>query len=354
MTIQELPEPLTPAECDLTDYKFMPLHVERLRRSKGWLIAKKRPELGFYMINLWSSSWHEVPAASLEDDDDMLCELALCDPKKWSKVKEVVMRGWVKCSDGRLYHEIVAEVALEAWDGKRKQRSRTHAATEARRQRREAEQHNDAEQCPQRDDVRNVDCNVERDDDVTFTKGREGKGIEGKESKSPSLRSDTDAPVLSLNSPKPKSSEPEGFTEFWKVFPRRTAKGQALKAYAAALRRAFPQEILAGAKRYAASRVGEDERFTKHPATWLNALCWTDEPSAAAAPVLPLSDEDPNRAHCRLFKEKRIWPGPWGAPPLMSDGTPNPDCTVPKAILVEYGFLPPPSPANAQQKANAA
>ena len=30
--------------------------------------------------------------------------------------------------------------------------------------------------------------------------------------------------------------------------------------------------------RYAAQRDGEDPQFTKHPATWLNGKCWTDEP----------------------------------------------------------------------------
>lgn len=129
-------EPLVAPEVDLRDFKFMPLDVTRLRRSKQWLIARRRPEIGFYALNLWAASWHEVPAASIEDDDDVLADAAMCDPRKWKKVKEDVLRGWVKCSDGRFYHPVVAEKAREAWAAKMSQRSRTESARQAKQQRR--------------------------------------------------------------------------------------------------------------------------------------------------------------------------------------------------------------------------
>lgn len=119
-----LPDPLVPAEVDLRDFSFMPLALHQLRRSKQWLIAKRRPELGFYCINLWAASWHEVPAASLEDDDDVLADLAMCESEHWAEVKSEVLRGWIKCGDGRLYHPVVAEKALEAWAGKLEFRER--------------------------------------------------------------------------------------------------------------------------------------------------------------------------------------------------------------------------------------
>src|SRR6185312_11503598 len=77
------PTPLTPADCDLRNYPWMKLDVVRLRRSKTWRIqAKRNPELGFYHMNLWAASWHELPAASLEDDEDVLADLAMCDPER--------------------------------------------------------------------------------------------------------------------------------------------------------------------------------------------------------------------------------------------------------------------------------
>lgn len=126
--MSELPQPLTPVDCDLTDFPFIPLQIMRLRRSKAWLAAKRNPSLAFYMINLWTASWHEIPAASLEDDDDMLAEFAMCDPVKWDKLRVAILRGWVKCSDGRLYHPTVAEKAIEAWNSKLDQRWRTECA----------------------------------------------------------------------------------------------------------------------------------------------------------------------------------------------------------------------------------
>lgn len=113
-----LPAPPVPADADLTDFKFMPLEVARLRRSKAWLICKRRPEVAFYMLNLWTASWHERPAGSLEDDDDVLADAAMCPPDRWAKVREHAMRGWVKHSDDRLYHPVVAEKVWESWLGK--------------------------------------------------------------------------------------------------------------------------------------------------------------------------------------------------------------------------------------------
>lgn len=112
------PDPPVPADADLSDFKFMPLEVARLRRSKAWLICKRRPELAFYMLNLWTASWHERPAGSLEDDDDVLADAAMCPPERWGKVRGDAMRGWVKCSDGRLYHPVVAEKVSDSYHTK--------------------------------------------------------------------------------------------------------------------------------------------------------------------------------------------------------------------------------------------
>lgn len=120
-----MPDPLVPAEVDLRDFPFMPLHIEQLKRSRAWLKARRRPELGFYMLNLWTGSWHELPAGSLENDEDVLADMARCDGSRWDEVKADALHGWVKCSDGRLYHPIVAKRALESWDKKLEQRRRT-------------------------------------------------------------------------------------------------------------------------------------------------------------------------------------------------------------------------------------
>jgi len=137
-----LPDPMTPADCDLQDFPFMPLMVSRLRKSKAWVKARRNPALGFYMVNLWAQAWHEVPAGSLEDDDDVLADAAMCDPSKWDKVKAGALYGWVKCSDGRLYHPIVCERVLEAWAAKEERREKNeHERDRKRSEREERAQH---------------------------------------------------------------------------------------------------------------------------------------------------------------------------------------------------------------------
>jgi hypothetical protein len=124
-------EPLVPPDLDLSSYPFMPLLVARLRRSRAWVRARRKPELGFYMLNVWMAAWTECPASSLEDDDDVLADAAMCDPEIWPSVRNEVLTGFVKCSDGRLYHPVLAGEALkslkirENWrEKKRNQRSR--------------------------------------------------------------------------------------------------------------------------------------------------------------------------------------------------------------------------------------
>lgn len=109
--MNELPQPLTPADCDLRDFQFMPLDVSRLLTSETWVLGTGDERAA--AMTLWLVSWHQVPAASLPADDRMLAHLS--QSKNWKRVKDHALRGWVLASDGRLYHPVVAEKALEAW-----------------------------------------------------------------------------------------------------------------------------------------------------------------------------------------------------------------------------------------------
>jgi DNA-binding transcriptional ArsR family regulator len=81
----------------------------------------------------------------------------------------------------------------------------------------------------------------------------------------------------SAASEKTRSDPMDRFDEFWSVYPRKTAKGQARKAWPAATRKVNPEVIIKGAMRYR-DDPNRTDRFTKHPATWLNGECWADEP----------------------------------------------------------------------------
>lgn len=123
--MNDLPEPLTPADCDLRDFQFMPLDCGRLRDSK--LVSHVPPAQCFFAVILWCASWHQIPAASLPDDDIELARLAGFGfvVKEWKKVRAGALYGWIKCADGRLYHPVVAEKARDAWHAKHEQRWRS-------------------------------------------------------------------------------------------------------------------------------------------------------------------------------------------------------------------------------------
>lgn len=109
----DLPEPLTPADCNLRGMPFMPLDTERLLDSD--MMALSTGEEFKTALRLWCKSWNQEPAASLPDDDRILAHLAGKEPAAWRKVKDMALRGFIKCGDGRLYHPVIAEKALEAW-----------------------------------------------------------------------------------------------------------------------------------------------------------------------------------------------------------------------------------------------
>lgn len=105
----------------------MPLDVVRLRDSDISAIANG-DEFRCAVL-LWCASWHQVPAASIPDDDVILAQLAGFGRvvKEWKKVRDGALRGWIKCSDGRLYHPVVAEKAGEAWESRLAYRQRKEA-----------------------------------------------------------------------------------------------------------------------------------------------------------------------------------------------------------------------------------
>lgn len=125
-------EPLVSPEIDLRDFPFMPVDIGRLFGSE--FHAQSDDGAWRAGVTLWLKSYHQVPAASIPDDDVALARLAELgrDVKAWRRIKDAALRGWVKCSDGRLYHPVVAEKALEGWIEKLGQR-KSSAAGNAKR-----------------------------------------------------------------------------------------------------------------------------------------------------------------------------------------------------------------------------
>lgn len=110
-----LTDPLIAPDVDLRGLPFMPLDVQRLRDS-GLAIEATGDEFRAAIL-LWCASWNQIPAASLPDDDLVLASYAGFgrDVRGWRKVRAGALRGFVLCSDGRFYHPVVAEKAIDAW-----------------------------------------------------------------------------------------------------------------------------------------------------------------------------------------------------------------------------------------------
>jgi hypothetical protein len=98
-----------------------------------------------------------------------------------------------------------------------------------------------------------------------------------KDSSSPAAQTDEPSEDLHL----------EAFGAFWTVYPKKRAREEAKKAWIAAIKRgANPQHIVNAGQAYARERFGQDPKYTKYPATWLNKGCYDDEPDPQPGPQL--------------------------------------------------------------------
>jgi hypothetical protein len=70
-------------------------------------------------------------------------------------------------------------------------------------------------------------------------------------------------------------SLPPGFEKFWAAYPRKEARGRAIKAWISKENNCEPiaDAIVKAVKSYPFS---PERGYIKLPATWLNAWCWED------------------------------------------------------------------------------
>lgn len=75
----------------------------------------------------------------------------------------------------------------------------------------------------------------------------------------------------------PSAAADDSFARFYQVYPRRTGRGQAVKAWRSAVKKADASVIIEAASLFAEQTRGTEQRFIPHPATWLNGERWADE-----------------------------------------------------------------------------
>ena len=112
-----LPAPLVPEGVDLRSFPWMRFDVVRLTNSE-FVMGASREAVGA-AFTLWFSSFHQVPAGTLPDNDRILQRMAGCTDREWKRSGAEAMHGWELSSDGRYHHETVAAVVLETWKKKR-------------------------------------------------------------------------------------------------------------------------------------------------------------------------------------------------------------------------------------------
>lgn len=112
-----IPDPLVSPDCDCTDLDGFMLNVEKLMASE--LVALASHEAVAAALFLWCRAWKQKPAASLPDDDKVIASFARLPLARFRKLKDHILRNFVKCSDGRLYHTTLAVEAMRAWQKKK-------------------------------------------------------------------------------------------------------------------------------------------------------------------------------------------------------------------------------------------
>jgi hypothetical protein len=304
-------EPLVAPEVDLRDFVFMPLDVVRLRDSDLGVVcsdAEIRAALW-----LWCASWHQVPAASLPDQDNVLASMAGFGRGKealtrWLEVRQGALRGYVKCVDGRLYHPVIAEKANEAWAEKTKYRQRRDEFRKRQKDRANARwdgsAHSHGDDSARRSGGKtDVDAALAFDvnanaalppwhDDVNANANMPMKGtVKGtvKGTGTKDISSSTASPLTepAENPPTPEKPAkattypPEFLEGFWDIYPRRVNKLDALKSWKRAVTHAgggkdAQDRIRKAAVAFSEASRGQDPKFIPHPATWLNKGAWEE------------------------------------------------------------------------------
>jgi len=96
---------------------------------------------------------------------------------------------------------------------------------------------------------------------------------------------------LTAPEPKPKAARKRadlvGFDRFWELYPKRTARAAAEKAWPKAVQRAgSPETIIEALEAQLPAMNAKERQYRKDPSTWLNKACWEDELTVNGRPKL--------------------------------------------------------------------
>lgn len=116
-----------PADTRAKGYRFE-LDYERIVQSDTWALASasQRPLL----LMVWFVAWQQTPCGSMPDSDELIAVRIGMDVEEFTRSRSILMRGWEKAEDGRLYHPVVTEMVLEMLARKSREANRKAAYRE--------------------------------------------------------------------------------------------------------------------------------------------------------------------------------------------------------------------------------
>ena len=81
-----------------------------------------------------------------------------------------------------------------------------------------------------------------------------------------------------LAEPRERKQLDADWSAWWAAYPRKRGKGQALRAYRTARKKATAEELLTAISQQSKSLTARGAEYCPYPATWLNGERWTDQP----------------------------------------------------------------------------
>jgi len=93
-----------------------------------------------------------------------------------------------------------------------------------------------------------------------------------------------------------QEGQPDPFDTFWELYPRKVGKGQAKRAFVAALKKTDLSTIIQSLERQLPAWKNREPAFVPHPTTWLNGDRWEDQVESTqeegGIPFTVMSQED--------------------------------------------------------------
>lgn len=105
-----LPDPPYPPETKTKGWRFE-LDYERILQSDTWALANAAG-VTQWALALWFQAWMQTPTGTLPVDESVIAARLGIPIDEFRRHKDVLLRGWVEHSDGRLYHAVLTERTL--------------------------------------------------------------------------------------------------------------------------------------------------------------------------------------------------------------------------------------------------